>query len=93
MGCRSQTSRLRCAPEKRPNKIIPLLFYGHVFQHYMPPRVPACRREGTPTFLAYDRYECFHIQTSVPFSCGRLDMAAVVRESPESHGLDSSLGD
>ncbi len=28
MGRRSQTSRLRCAPERRPNKVIPLLSLG-----------------------------------------------------------------
>jgi hypothetical protein len=68
MGRRSQTSRLRCAPEKRPNKVIPLLFYGHVFLHYMPASVPARWCKGTLAVSAQDRYECLHIQNSVPIS-------------------------
>ena len=50
MGCRSQTTRIRCAPERCQNKVIPLLFYGHVFLHHMPPRVPAFWCEDTPAF-------------------------------------------
>ena len=61
MGRRSQTSRIRCSPEERPNKIIPLLFYGHVFLYHVPPRVPACWCEDTPAFLAHDRHECLYI--------------------------------